>query len=84
MCWGPNLCFSFSSGTVLEDEAFTVHLEVPDDVELVAFNLNGKEFTVPFANTSTYTIYEAAEPNDLHSYVLKVPFSDPVVTQQVK
>ncbi|XP_076015578.1 uncharacterized protein LOC143007947 [Genypterus blacodes] len=68
--------------TVLEDEAFTVYLEVADDIELVSLHLNGKEFTVPFTNTSTSTIYEAAEPNGLHSYTLKVPFNDPVVKQQ--
>lgn len=64
---------------------FTVYLgDVPEDVELVAVQLNGHECTLPLTNTSTYTISKVVQPNNTHGYTLKVPFDDPVVIQQVK
>ncbi|XP_062300451.1 uncharacterized protein LOC134005542 [Scomber scombrus] len=69
--------------TVVEERMFTVYLgDVPDDVELVAVQLNGHDFALPFTNTSTYTISKVVQPNNTHSYTLKVPFDDPVVIQQ--
>ncbi|XP_053199064.1 zona pellucida protein AX 4 [Scomber japonicus] len=68
--------------TVVEEHAFTVYLsDVPDDVELVAVQLNGHDFALPFSNTSTYSISKVVQPNT-HSYTLTVPFDDPVVIQQ--
>ncbi|XP_073331285.1 uncharacterized protein [Pagrus major] len=68
--------------TVLEEHMFTVYLgDVPTDVKLSAVHLNGQEFTVPFTNTSRYTIAQV-DLNDTHGYTLKVPFDDPVVIQQ--
>eukprot|EP00064_Thunnus_orientalis_P016110 superscaffoldBa00003122_g16173 len=55
---------------------------VPEDVELVAVQLNGHECTLPLTNTSTYTISKVVQPNNTHGYTLKVPFDDPVVIQQ--
>ncbi|XP_044196856.1 uncharacterized protein LOC122973430 isoform X1 [Thunnus albacares] len=69
--------------TVVEEHMFTVYLgDVPEDVELVAVQLNGHECTLPLTNTSTYTISKVVQPNNTHGYTLKVPFDDPVVIQQ--
>ncbi|XP_062300448.1 uncharacterized protein LOC134005541 [Scomber scombrus] len=69
--------------TVVEESTFTVYLgDVPDDVVLVAVQLNGHDFALPFTNTSTYTISKVVQPNNTHSYTLKVPFDNPVVIQQ--
>ncbi|KAM6960376.1 uncharacterized protein LKV04_021942 [Tautogolabrus adspersus] len=70
--------------TLLEELTFTIYLgELPEDVALVAVHLNGEEFTVPFSNLSSHTITEVVHPNNTHGYTLKVPFDDPVVTQQL-
>ncbi|XP_044040527.1 uncharacterized protein LOC122870421 [Siniperca chuatsi] len=69
--------------TVLEERMFTVYLgDVPEDISLIAVNLNGQEFTVPSTNVSSHTITEVVHPNNTHGYTLKVPFGDPVVIQQ--
>ncbi|CAJ1086212.1 uncharacterized protein LOC117807238 [Xyrichtys novacula] len=69
--------------TVLEEQTFTVYLgDVPEDVGLAAVHLNGQEFTVPFTNTSSFTITKVVHPNNTHGYTLKVPFDDPVVVKQ--
>ncbi|XP_051800087.1 uncharacterized protein LOC127532449 [Acanthochromis polyacanthus] len=66
--------------TVLEDRTFTVYLgDVPEDVKLAAVHVNGH-----LTNASVHTIVKVVQPNNTHGYTLKVPFDDPVVTQQVK
>ncbi|XP_042256480.1 uncharacterized protein LOC121888936 [Thunnus maccoyii] len=78
----PRLVFT-ENRTVFEEHMFTVYLgDVPEDVELVAVQLNGHECTLPLTNTSTYTISKVVQPNNTHGYTLKVPFDDPVVIQQ--
>uniref|UniRef100_A0A3P8SFM8 Zona pellucida protein AX 4 n=1 Tax=Amphiprion percula TaxID=161767 RepID=A0A3P8SFM8_AMPPE len=80
----PWLLFT-DNQTVLEDRVFTVYLgNVPEDIALASVQLNGQDFMVPFLNTSSYTIIQAVQPNNTHSYTLKVPFDDPIVIQQVK
>uniref|UniRef100_A0A3Q1BGD4 ZP domain-containing protein n=1 Tax=Amphiprion ocellaris TaxID=80972 RepID=A0A3Q1BGD4_AMPOC len=79
----PWLLFT-DNQTVLEDRVFTVYLgNVPEDIALASVQLNGQDFMVPFLNTSSYTIIQAVQPNNTHSYTLKVPFDDPIVIQQV-
>ncbi|XP_019210094.1 uncharacterized protein zpax4 isoform X2 [Oreochromis niloticus] len=69
--------------TVLKEQMFTIYLgDVPEDVVLVSIQLNEQDFTLPFANTSTYNIAEVLYPNGTHGYTLKVPFHDPVVKQK--
>ncbi|XP_071316154.1 uncharacterized protein [Trachinotus anak] len=69
--------------TVHEEHVFTIYLgDVPEDVELVAVQLNGHTCTVPFTNTSIHTITKVVHPNNTHGYTLKVPFDDPLVIQQ--
>ncbi|KAA8577789.1 hypothetical protein FQN60_016040, partial [Etheostoma spectabile] len=46
--------------------------DIPKDVELVAVNLNGQDFTVPFTNTSSHNIEKVVVPNHTHGYILKV------------
>ncbi|XP_032365436.1 uncharacterized protein LOC116680919 [Etheostoma spectabile] len=71
--------------TVSEERVFTVYLgDIPKDVELVAVNLNGQDFTVPFTNTSSHNIEKVVVPNHTHGYILKVPFEDPVMQQIIK
>ncbi|XP_044196859.1 uncharacterized protein LOC122973432 [Thunnus albacares] len=78
----PRLVFT-ENRTVFEEHMFTIYLgDVPEDVELVAVQLNGHECTLPLTNTSTYTISKVVQPNNTHGYTLKVPFDDPVVIQQ--
>ncbi|XP_028994635.1 uncharacterized protein LOC114848361 [Betta splendens] len=63
-----------------EKRAFSVYLgDLPEDVELMAVQINGHELTMPTSNTSTYTITRVVHPNSTHGYSLKVPFNDPVV-----
>ncbi|TDG99756.1 hypothetical protein EPR50_G00197110 [Perca flavescens] len=70
--------------TIPEERTFTVYLgDVPEDVELAAVHLNGREFTVPFTNTSSHNITGVVSPNHTHGYTLKVPFDDPVVMQEL-
>lgn len=57
---------------------------VPDDVELVALQLNENTFRAPLMNSSTYTVAIAVHVNRTYGYTLKVPFDDPSVVQQVK
>nr|XP_057923933.1 uncharacterized protein LOC131125913 [Doryrhamphus excisus] len=69
--------------TVVEDHMFTVYLgDIPDDVKLLSFQLNGHEMRWPPANTSSYTIVNVVQTNNEHGYMLKVPFDDPVVAQE--
>lgn len=71
--------------TDLEERIFSIYLgDVPEDVELVAVQLNGHEFTIPVTNMSMHTITEVVHPNNTHGYSLKVPFDDPVVIRKVK
>ncbi|XP_061566193.1 uncharacterized protein LOC133420514 [Cololabis saira] len=68
--------------TILEEGIFTIYLgHIPVDVALTSVQLNGNDFSVPFSNESI-VLTEAAEPNNTHSYTLKVPFDDPVVVQE--
>uniref|UniRef100_A0A3Q1FQU3 Zona pellucida protein AX 4 n=1 Tax=Acanthochromis polyacanthus TaxID=80966 RepID=A0A3Q1FQU3_9TELE len=78
-------CLLFTDNkTVLGDRVFTVYLgNVPEDIALASVQLNGQDFQLPFLNTSSYTIIQAVQPNNTHSYTLKVPFDDPIVIQQV-
>ncbi|XP_032366576.1 uncharacterized protein LOC116685762 [Etheostoma spectabile] len=78
-------CHIFTENrTVPEVRSFTVYLgDVPEDVELVSVTLNGQDFTVPFTNASSHNITEVFIPNNTHGYVLKVPFDDPVVQQEL-
>ncbi|XP_008281069.1 zona pellucida protein AX 4 [Stegastes partitus] len=78
-------CLLFTDNqTVLEERVFTVYLgNIPEDIVLTSVHLNGQEFPVPFPNASSYTIMQAVQPNNTRGYTLKVPFDDPVVTQQV-
>lgn len=70
--------------TVLEEQMFTIYLgDVPEDVVLVSIQLNEQDFTLPFANKSTYNITEVLHPNGTHGYTLKVPFHNSVVKQKV-
>lgn len=70
--------------TVLEEQMFTIYLgDVPEDVMLVSIQLNERDFTLPFTNTSTYKVTEVLHPNGTHGYTLKVLFHDPVVKQKV-
>ncbi|KAA8577882.1 hypothetical protein FQN60_007113, partial [Etheostoma spectabile] len=74
---------SVDEAHVSEERTFTVYLgDVPEDIELVAVNLNGRDFTVPFTNASSHNIAKVVS-NHTHGYVLKVPFDDPVVMQQL-
>ncbi|XP_029310865.1 LOW QUALITY PROTEIN: uncharacterized protein LOC115023772 [Cottoperca gobio] len=74
---------SSENRTVPEERMFTVYLsDIPEDVELAAVNLNGKEFTVPFTSARGPTITQIVLPNNTHGYTLKVSFDDPVVMQQ--
>ncbi|XP_005751610.1 uncharacterized protein LOC102201106 [Pundamilia nyererei] len=69
--------------TVLEEQMFTIYLgDVPEDVMLVSIQLNERDFTLPFTNTSTYKVTEVLHPNGTHGYTLKVLFHDPVVKQK--
>ncbi|XP_040887277.1 uncharacterized protein LOC121177128 isoform X2 [Toxotes jaculatrix] len=69
--------------TIPEEQLFTVYLgDVPEDIELAAVQLNGQEFTIPFANTSVRSVTKFVQPNNTHSYTLKVPFDDPVVIRE--
>ncbi|XP_017294450.1 uncharacterized protein LOC108249520 [Kryptolebias marmoratus] len=68
--------------TVKADGVFTTYLEVPEDVELTSVQLNGKAFKVPFGDNLAYTLAEAVNLNNTHSYTLTVPLHDPVVIQQ--
>ncbi|XP_054656626.1 uncharacterized protein LOC129194997 [Dunckerocampus dactyliophorus] len=69
--------------TVVEEHMFTVYLgDIPEDVELLSFQLNGHEILWPLANTSSYTIVNVVQPNHQHGYMLKVPFDDPAVSQE--
>ncbi|KAK9523137.1 hypothetical protein VZT92_019554 [Zoarces viviparus] len=69
--------------TVVDELSFTVYLgDVPEDVELVAVNLNGDKFTVEFMNTRSHGITKVVHPNNTLGYILKVPFDDPVVLLQ--
>ncbi|KAM6908945.1 uncharacterized protein FYW49_012810 [Xenentodon cancila] len=68
--------------TILEEGVFTIYLgQIPDDVDLTSVQLNGNDFTVPFSN-ERIILTEASEPNNTHSYTLKVSFDDPVVIQE--
>ncbi|KAA8577849.1 hypothetical protein FQN60_010586, partial [Etheostoma spectabile] len=76
---------SVDEDQVSEERVFTVYLgDIPKDVELVAVNLNGQDFTVPFTNTSSHNIEKVVVPNHTHGYILKVPFEDPVMQQIIK
>lgn len=64
---------------------FTVYLgELPEDVVLAAVHLNGKEYVLPFANTSSHTITKVTYANKTQGYTLKVPFDHPAVVKKVK
>ncbi|XP_059210797.1 uncharacterized protein LOC131989562 [Centropristis striata] len=68
--------------TVVDEHMFTVFLgDIPEDVELVAVNLNGHNFTFPLTNSSSQMITKV-HFNNTDGYTLKVPFDDPVVIQQ--
>ncbi|XP_061814864.1 uncharacterized protein [Nerophis lumbriciformis] len=68
--------------TVVEEHMFTVYLgNVPEDVELLSFQLNGHEMLQPFANTSAY-VETIVQENNEHGYTLKVPFDDPAIMQK--
>ncbi|XP_034020919.1 zona pellucida protein AX 4 [Thalassophryne amazonica] len=77
--------------TVVEDREFNIYIgSIPQDVELAAVELNGKEFTVLFkelsmctncSSSSMCTICVAALSNT-YSYTLKMPFSDSIVIQK--
>lgn len=69
--------------TVQAEGMFTIYLEVPKDVQLTSVQLNGQGFQVPFGNNA-FTLTEAINLNNTHSYTLKVPLHDPLVKQQVK
>ncbi|XP_053716012.1 uncharacterized protein LOC128755926 [Synchiropus splendidus] len=68
--------------TLLEEKLFKVHLgDLPEDVQLVSVQLNGRQFKLPLANTSSFSV-SMTEHNDTHGYTLQVAFDDPVVNQQ--
>ncbi|KAM6908948.1 uncharacterized protein FYW49_012814 [Xenentodon cancila] len=68
--------------TILEERVFTIYLgQIPDDVDLTSVQLNGNDFTVAIGN-ERIILTEASEPNNTHSYTLKVSFDDPVVIQE--
>lgn len=52
-------------------------------MNLTAVRLNGVEFVVPLANASGATLAEELQADDTRGYILKVPLSADVVTQQV-
>ncbi|XP_053716014.1 uncharacterized protein LOC128755927 [Synchiropus splendidus] len=70
------------NNTVLEEKLFKVHLgDFPEDVQLVSVQLNGRQFKLPLANTSSFSV-SMTEHNNTHGYTLQVAFDDPVVNQQ--
>lgn len=74
----------FVSETLVRERAFTIYLGgVPEDVVLVSIQLNGRDFTLPLTNTSTYKVTEVLHPNGTHGYTLTVLFDDPIVKLQV-
>lgn len=74
----------FVSETLARERSFTIYLGgVPEDVVLVSIQLNGRDFTLPLTNTSTYKVTEVLHPNGTHGYTLTVLFDDPIVKLQV-
>lgn len=74
----------FVSETLVRERSFTIYLGgVPEDVVLVSIQLNGRDFTLPLTNTSTYKVTEVLHPNGTHGYTLTVLFDDPIVKLQV-
>lgn len=74
----------FVSETLVRERTFNIYLGgVPEDVVLVSIQLNGREFTLPLTNMSTYKVTEVLHPNGTHGYTLTVLFDDPIVKLQV-
>ncbi|CAF89580.1 unnamed protein product [Tetraodon nigroviridis] len=70
--------------TILEEEVFTAYLgKLPEDVVLAAVTLNGEEYTLPLANTSSHTITKVTYADNTQGYTLRVPFEHPVVGKKV-
>uniref|UniRef100_A0A3B4H8R1 Zona pellucida protein AX 4 n=1 Tax=Pundamilia nyererei TaxID=303518 RepID=A0A3B4H8R1_9CICH len=73
-------CHIFTENTLVRERAFTIYLGgVPEDVVLVSIQLNGRDFTLPLTNTSTYKVTEVLHPNGTHGYTLTVLFDDPIL-----
>lgn len=63
---------------------FTAYLGgLPEDVVLAAVRLNGEEYMLPFANTSSHRITQVTYANNTQGYTLKVPFGHPAVVKKV-
>ncbi|XP_014264646.3 uncharacterized protein LOC106675141 [Maylandia zebra] len=77
-------CHIFTENqTLVRERSFTIYLGgVPEDVVLVSIQLNGRDFTLPLTNTSTYKVTEVLHPNGTHGYTLTVLFDDPIVKLQ--
>uniref|UniRef100_H3CA36 ZP domain-containing protein n=1 Tax=Tetraodon nigroviridis TaxID=99883 RepID=H3CA36_TETNG len=70
--------------TILEEEVFTAYLgKLPEDVVLAAVTLNGEEYTLPLANTSSHTITKVTYADNTQGYTLRVPFEHPVVGKKL-
>lgn len=70
--------------TIPAEKVFTVTLGIFNpDVELKNFTINGVPLTLPEAINQGIVLTEVQHPNGTKSFVLKVPFTHPLIPQKV-
>ncbi|MGH0172749.1 UNVERIFIED_CONTAM: hypothetical protein FKN15_063891 [Acipenser sinensis] len=71
------------NNTIPEEKVFTVTLGIFNpDVELKNLTINGVPLTLPEAVNQGIVVTEVQHPNGTKSFVLKVPFTHPLIPQK--
>lgn len=71
-------------GTVVSEGVFSMALGVfPSDVSLVNITIGGQTASTSEAGSLGLVLSHVPFPNGTHAYLLQVPFTHPLVSQQV-